>query len=57
MPLFARVMIVLPQPNVPNMAHVPPSIEGNRASKTHGSVNIGISAAILIEPDRGIFWI
>ena len=57
MPLFARVMIVLPQLNVPNMAHVPPSIEGNRASKTHGLVNIGISAAILIEPGQGIFWI
>ena len=50
-------MIVLPQPNVPNLAHVPSSTEGNRASKTHGSIKIGISAAILIEPGRGIFWI
>jgi hypothetical protein len=48
--LFVRMMIILPQPNVPKMAHVLPSTGGNRASKTYGSVSMGISVARLIGP-------
>ena len=47
-------MTVLPQPNAPGTAQVPPSTEGKRASITRWPVSSGASPASFSETGRGV---
>ena len=46
-------MTVLPHPNAPGIAHVPPSTDGNRPSSTRCPVNRGVDGSSLRATGRG----
>ena len=47
-------MTVLPQPNAPGIAHVPPSTEGKSVSSTRWPVRRGVSAMSFFATGLGV---